>query len=243
MSRKKEQPRPRDEWAYFKFSEKIQKIDCRIVDDEVEIIGSDPQFTKTDRSYERMSGKDKVELSIPSCDGKASFSPERQLLRQYKWLLAVDTNYITLKDVVYACTVVYATTEELYPGIKEVPYAPLVTYLFKNPRSNTNPELIGWHLALKHLYQPRDRSQIGMVVDSEAGNLSAFNSRVKPYLDEYVLPSYVDLIYASADQGSKLPNQMIKLCDKVGAQVLNYFRAHGGLSIVHQEANVIFTKI
>ncbi|MBE0403053.1 hypothetical protein [Halomonas citrativorans] len=227
MSKKKQPHKTRNTWAYFQFSHDVNEIQVRVEGDDVKVLGADTQYTKTVRSYERQSGKDKVELSIPSQDGKASFSPDNQLVNQFKWLIAVDTNYIDLNGDIYAVTVIYITTKELGPSVTEVPFDHLETYLIKSPRQGINPELIGWHLALQHIQQPPCGSQIGMIVDSEAGKLAAFNSRSEPYLDGLYLPSYVSLIYASADQGHKLANQMIKYCDKVGEQVVRKLRAEG----------------
>lgn len=229
MSKKNQSRKARSTWAYFRFSHEVNEIKVRLEGDDVEVLGADSQYTKTERSYERQSGKDKVELSIPSHDGRASFSSDNQIVKQFKWLMAVDTNYIDLNGDIYAVTVIYITTKELSPSVTEVPFDHLDTYLIKSPRQGTNPELIGWHLALKHIQPPPCGSKIGMIVDSEAGKLAAFNSRSEPYLDEHYLPSYVSLIYASADQGHKLANKMIKYCDKAGEQVVRKIRAEGAI--------------
>lgn len=224
MSRNKQKAKPRSTWTYFQFSHEVDQITFHTDGQRVEIEGADPKHTRTVRSYERSSGKDKVEVSIPSRDGNASFSSDDQLVRQYKWLVAVDTNYIIFKGIRYACTSIYATTVDIVPGIKEIPFANLAVYLIKEPKQGINPELIGWKLALNHVKQPTCGGLIGMVVDSEADKLADFNSRATPYLGNYFLPDFIDLIYASADKGSLLPNKMIQLCDKTAAQALTYLQ-------------------
>lgn len=224
MSRKKQKAKPRSTWAYFQFKHEVDQIIFHTDGHTAEIIGADPKHTRTVRSYERSSGKDKVEVSIPGRDSKASFLSDDQLVRQYKLLVAVDTNYITFKGIRYACTSIYATTVDIVPGVKEVPFANLAVYLIKEPKQGINPELIGWKLALNHVKQPTCGGLIGMVVDSEADKLADFNSRTTPYLGNYYLPDFIDLIYASADKGGLLPNKMIQICDKTAAQALTYLQ-------------------
>ncbi|MGP9808635.1 hypothetical protein ACT3TQ_10035 [Halomonas sp. AOP12-C2-37] len=231
MSRKKQKSKPRDTWTYFQFSHETDQIICHTDGHTVEIEGADPKYTRTVRSYERTSGKDKVEVSIPSRDGKASFSSDNQLIRQYKWLIAVDTNYKVIEDIRYACTSIYVTTGDLAPGIKEVPFANLAVYLIKEPMLGINPELIGWKLALDHVQQPACGGLVGMVVDSEADKLADFNSRTVPYLEKHYLPSHIDLIYASADKGSLLPNKMIQYCDKTASQALTHLQHQFGSAL------------
>lgn len=76
-----------------------------------------------------------------------------------------------------------------------------------------------WVQAIKKIQEIESAdTRIGLVIDSELGDYEAYNSRVKPLDDGFMLPSNITLIYASADYSDEWTNKMIKLCDKTASE-------------------------
>jgi hypothetical protein len=92
-----------------------------------------------------------------------------------------------------------------------------------------NPERIGWVLALKELLRCNrinQSSMIGMVVDSELGLLTEFNSRREPLFGRDYLLGGIELIYGSSDAGTELvPNMLIKMADKASGTLLKQLKS------------------
>ena len=86
-------------------------------------------------------------------------------------------------------------------------------------------ENFGWLAAIEELtargFMPQS-TRVGMVVDSDLGNLSDYNNRRKPFIGTHFLPPNVQLIYASADVGKEnIVNKVLSVADSVSGQVLD----------------------
>jgi hypothetical protein len=99
---------------------------------------------------------------------------------------------------------------------------------FRNPKSK--PELIGWQTAIEMLrVNPKYRPamKIGIIVDSELGNLKGFNNRVIPILDGFYLPQNMTLVYASSDKAREsASNQLLRVADSTASRVLQQVIEH-----------------
>jgi hypothetical protein len=197
--------------------------------DEIEIVGAGSGSTRTERSYERASGKPKVVSSIPS-NGKTAFSANRALFA-YDWVIAIDTNSRTVGGNRCAVCVSYyvpkrpATYEA--PG---VPFVPLAAFLIVGISAGVNPERIGWHLTMKHhLDVTRVVNQrVAIVVDSELGLHRAINAREIGYYKNNLLPDAVSMVYASTDTDKDtLQGVMIRMCDSTASALLEHFEKIG----------------
>ena len=186
-----------------------------ILRDTIEIVGAEEGSTKTERRYERDSGKPKVVSSVPS-DGVSSFDVRRALLA-YEWVVAVDTNNFMMGNV--PCAVCFSHYAELPPiGFEgEVAYRGLSAYLIFGVGESAKSEEIGWHLTLTHDLAPHltNMGRIAMVVDSELGRHKAINLRQIGYCRGHTLPASLTMVYASADTDKEtLQGLMIRACDK-----------------------------
>ncbi|MFD2190016.1 hypothetical protein [Pistricoccus aurantiacus] len=215
----------RETWAYFRTAGPVTQITCHVQGDSVTIDDADPHQTRTEISYERASGKPKRISTMTSRDGAAGLDFQAYLMDNYRYLCGVDTNYLDLGDKRIAVTAIYHCPTSIQSGTKEIPIELLALYVVLEPQSGVNPELIGWHLALKHLKDPGDGGVVGMVVDSEAGRIPEFNSRTESFLEDCYLPPYVDLIYASADKKDCVTNHFIRYCDQAAAMMLAALRS------------------
>lgn len=191
--------------------------------DEIEIVGAEKGSTRTERNYERHSGKPKVVSSIPS-DGKASFTAKRALLA-YDWIIAVDTNTRMLFGKRCGVCVSYFTpTPPAKCGSDGVPFICLAAYLIVGIREEVNPEKIGWHLTItKHLDSSRTPDQrIAIVVDSELGSHREINDRRKSYYMNRMLPASITMVYASSDTDNEtLGGKMIRMCDGLASKIFD----------------------
>ena len=79
--------------------------------DRLEIVGAIPGSTKTERRYERPSGKAKVVTSVPS-DGRSA-SDAKHALFAYDWAFAVDTNSTDIDGT--RCAVCFSHYVQLPP--------------------------------------------------------------------------------------------------------------------------------
>ncbi|MHB8222677.1 MAG: hypothetical protein ACYDHV_07520, partial [Desulfurivibrionaceae bacterium] len=87
---------------------------------------------------------------------------------------------------------------------------------------------IGWMLLIKHIQSEikyTKFNKIGIIVDSDLGNLKEYNSRNQPIFDNFLLPEKFQLIYASSDTGKDLfANKMLKYADKASSLCLEALR-------------------
>lgn len=95
-------------------------------------------------------------------------------------------------------------------------FAPIHAFEFWNIVDK--PENIAWREAIMAIMANPDYKKefrTGILVDSDLGDIPAFNSRHKPIIDDFYLPDNFELIYASADVGKEyFVNKLISECDK-----------------------------
>src|SRR6266851_4143273 len=234
MSKRHDRTKNRKDWVYGSVnvgSDGSLTVHYDRETDEIEIVGAEAGSTKTERGYERSSGKPKVVSSIPS-NGKTAFTAERALFA-YDWVLAIDTNTRLVGGKRCAvCLSYHIPKPPSSYGAPGVPFLKLGAFLIVAISPEVNPERIGWHLTIKHhLAAPRDSNQrIGIVVDSELGLHRAINAREIGYYRDNLLPSAVTLVYASADTDKDtLQGVMIRMCDSMATALFDQCEKSGGL--------------
>jgi hypothetical protein len=73
---------------------------------------------------------------------------------------------------------------------------------------------------LRHSCPCVDPRKIGVIVDSDLGNLNDYNQRMKPICDNYFLPAEFELIFASDKVTDNIFNRMIATCHKLSSIML-----------------------
>ena len=201
-------------------------------DGTIQIDDIDPETLNLNRSYERVSGKEKLLTSIKTKGTSVSFDTWPELRSSFDYLVAVDTNTRTIADRRLSVSIAYHSPRRLKEMTKEVPFVPLCGYVMLDVSPEVNPERMGWHLILKNHTDARFFMglHLGFIVDSELGAIPAINKRAMPYYRSHLLPSYSTMIYASDAASDSLPNQMIRYCDKAANSVFQYF--DGDLSTI-----------
>lgn len=181
--------------------------------------------TYSETSYERAKGP-KVVSRIPQSHDSLTFDGSAALFRNYDFLCAIDTNTRSINgQLVSAVGVLHFWEGQTAPGISEqwdfeVPFCWEFVGL-KVEKAENFGWLAAWEeLTHRGLISPSVR--VGMVVDSDLGNLLAYNARSKPFFENRTLPGNVTLIYASADTGGEsLLNRALKIADSAASQVLD----------------------
>ncbi|UOK72525.1 hypothetical protein [Ancylobacter polymorphus] len=181
--------------------------------------------TYSEVSYERPKGP-KVISRIPQASTTLTFHNSIALSSNYDFLCAVDTNTRIINQRKISA-VGFVTFSKAPPPQGTGDYWSLdvpFCWEFVNIKVE-NPENFGWLVALETIYFRRlitNEMRIGMVVDSDLGNLIAYNARRKPFFENRLLPKNVQLIYASADTGGEnIINKVLKIADSVSGQILH----------------------
>jgi hypothetical protein len=174
-----------------------------------------PESAYHDINYDRK--KNPKILNKISLDPKQLSVDPHLALKNFDLIYAIDTNTKLVNDDVISisCIVLSKLT---YCKNNEIiaKYAPIHCLEFRNIKEHA--ENIAWMKSIQLIianpsYSPK--LKIGFVVDSDLGNLPAYNKRTAPIYDDFYLPQNIELIYASADVGKEfLVNKLIALCEK-----------------------------
>jgi hypothetical protein len=226
MSKRRSPRKKRTEHIYGTTPAGISELGISIDVHTGEIQFSQPMVnTYSQVSYERAKGP-KVVSRIPQSSAGLNFDSSAALFGNFDFLCAVDTNTRHLHgDRVSVVGVVTFRQGVPPPGAVEywhqdVPFC----WEFVNLTVD-KPENFGWLAAweeLSHMGLITPETRVGMVVDSDLGNLPDFNLRTKPFFEKRLLPANLQLVYASADTGGEsLINRVLRTADSVSSQVLD----------------------
>ncbi|NIA68445.1 hypothetical protein HBA54_07550 [Pelagibius litoralis] len=177
-------------------------------------------------NYDRPKGP-KILSRIPQSSPDVSFDSSPALAKNFDFICAVDTNTRRIQGKKVSVVGIVIVQHVLIPEKEgftrywqyHVPFC--LEYL----EIKSSPENFGWlaaleHLKIKNLVEPDIR--IGMIVDSDLGNIDAYNKRTKPVDGPDYLPGNVQLIYASGDTNkSDIVNKVLSGADSAASQCLN----------------------
>ena len=225
--KKKSKRKPRQESIYATTSMVVDNI-LLSYDPKTNTIRfeTDVKDTYNEISYERAKGP-KVISRTPQSGFDLSFSNDEAIENNYEMIFAIDTNTRNIKGVSISVTgiiqaqKVFAVDEK---GIASTPWQYFTPFCIELLEVRGKPENLGWVLVIDHInksYKYQVFTKIGLIVDSDLGNLKLYNSREKPIFENFYLPKRFQLIYASSDTGKDLfSNQMLKYADKASTQCL-----------------------
>jgi hypothetical protein len=226
-SRKPQKPKARTDYIYATTSGAVSQLSVTFDHRTGRIsFGQDVKNAYLERSYERSKGP-KVVARIPQEHSELSFNEADALDQNYDRLLAVDTNTkvvrgrsISVVGVVTIATEVHETLQGREEGWRfDLPFC-----LEYGGLNVDKPENFGWLAALTtladegHLHPDQ---RVGLIVDSDLGNLPAYNERSKPIGGGHFLPPGVTLLYASADSGKEnMINRALGMADAASSRIL-----------------------
>ncbi|MBB6178305.1 hypothetical protein [Pseudorhizobium flavum] len=176
-------------------------------------------------SYDRPKGP-KVLTRIPQSAVSMSFDAKDALSKHYDHTIAVDTNTRLIEGHEVSVTAVVSFKEAPPPEGADAYWKLDIPFCWEFIDLKTDKkENLGWVAALEELLYRgiiKQGERVGMVVDSDLGNIPAINARQVPVFDATYLPVGVQLIYGSADTGSEnVVNRVLQAADSAANQVLD----------------------
>lgn len=180
--------------------------------------------SKFQTGYFRENGKPKGLSEVPSIEGYHYIDLIRQILK-YDRLVAIDTNTYREEEETISIGIAHQVfgipTEEGY----KFHYIPVdKPFLIKG--NSEKPENQNWMNLLNFITNHKNHNpnfKIGIIVDSDLGNIPSFNQREKPIFEDYFLPDNFELIFASDAANDSFLNQAIKKCHSLANEAYNEF--------------------
>ena len=177
-------------------------------------------------TYERPKGP-KVLSRIPQARRSIAFDAASALEKNFDFLCAVDTNTRLIRDKKVSAVGIVTFQSVWIPERQRLQryWKFDVPFCIEYVEIKSKPENFGWLAALEYLntFEIIAKGQrIGMVVDSDLGNVNDYNQRKRSVLGSYYLPANTQLLYASADAGKEnVINKALAVADSVSAQCLD----------------------
>lgn len=173
------------------------------------------------RSYARPKGA-KILSRVP-LDGSAILNADlNQTLLQFNRIFAIDSNSQAINghNVSVAAITLGTWVEQDSKPILE--YASTQAMEFRD--IDCHPDLLALKQFLTRLPQHHPRifmdGRIGIVIDSHLRDLPRIEARDIPLLDDFFLPEWATLIYASDAASDSIPNILLRNSDKSATAVL-----------------------
>ena len=165
----------------------------------------------------------RITSEIPLSDTDFGYSFKTKL-DNYKHLVAIDTNsakhrFITNNFEVSVGLGIAVCYLENGDSWKVEP----IKIPFIARFNSSKPENENWINVIELIKNKcgcPDERKVGIIVDSDLGNIPDYNNRKKPILGDYYLPENFELIFASDKVSDNLFNKMIKLSHKLSKEFL-----------------------
>lgn len=146
---------------------------------------------------------------------------------RFKHVIAIDTNLVyynseLTKDKLYiGLGIAFALLdEEESIDVKPIPLPFITNY---NPEKPENENWVRVIEFMKSKCKCDDKRPIGIVVDSDLGNIPAYNKRDEPIFQNYFLPDGFELIFASDKVSDNIYNKMIRISHKASKNYMPKF--------------------
>ena len=141
----------------------------------------------------------------------------------FDFIFAMDTNTYTEKRGDFFCSaaaIYYADIEKINDYARNMTCRPFMVIDWYHPWA-MKIETVTWMEVIKKLQEiiPCDK-KVGIVIDSELGNLEGYNTRTVPVFGTWYLPDNYTFMYATANTSDEWCNKMIRQCDKAASQRL-----------------------
>ncbi|WP_066629742.1 hypothetical protein [Brevundimonas vesicularis] len=218
--------KPRSESIYGTTTGEITELNLT-VDARTGAISFGQEMTNvySERSYERAKAP-KVLSRMPQPPHAAMFEDSDALATHFDRVFAVDTNTKDIDGRRMSVVGVATLKREVVLGPEKVESGWRFDAPFAIEYGDlvAKPEPFGWMGALEILKQRgfyAAGQRIGLIVDSELGQLKDFNARTVPVDSGEFLPQGVTLIYASSDAGKEsVLNSALSIADAAASQIL-----------------------
>lgn len=177
-----------------------------------------PHKARITNFYKRNNNKNKT-LNVLDFQGNEFIDANTALLKKHNAVFAIDTNTsvnnnLDNGDTISITSVIRIVLDQETGTLLLIP---IRFYEFRN--SEAKIENVAWCILIQEILSDLKASNtsanIGLIVDSDLGNLNNFQSRKEPIIDGFFLPEEISLIYAGADSGKEFwANKAIGVSDK-----------------------------
>lgn len=144
---------------------------------------------------------------------------------RYKHLVAIDTNTIKLDGPLFTePTSVSLGVAVVYAEADNTAKLLTINRPFLASFNSSKPENENWMRLIKLMVQTcqcNDPRPVGIVVDSDLGNLDDYNKGIKPLFNNYFLPPGYELIFSSDKVKDNLFNEMIHRCHMLASKLVH----------------------
>ena len=231
MGRNKKKHKPRLQSIYSTTKRGVTEISLSF-DPQSGAVDFDAVMTNiySEATFDRSKGK-KVVSRVPILD-RAYFEINDALEKNFDIVFAIDTNTRKIREFsisvsgVIKCQKVFAIDPI---AIAKRYWQFFTPFCMEFTEVKSKPENLAWMMLIDYLTSPSKHmlnKRIGLIVDSDLGNLNQYNLRISPIYERFFLPKNIQLIYASSDVGREFfPNQMLKLADKASNMCLKALEA------------------
>lgn len=198
----------------------------RIIGDEIIFANKDgkqiyPKSGVIRNQYDREKAP-KVLSSVPlSMDQPLHYSPD-YALRPYDTVLAVDSNTRNIKGQEISVAAIVAGQWGDPQTRMRLDIGATQALEFRNTKCH--PDLLAWTHVLKGVENNSSFNKGGrlaLIVDSHLGDLPAIQSRKKSILDDYYLPEWCTIFYASDAATDGVVNKALRAADKSANELLD----------------------
>jgi hypothetical protein len=229
MNKRRRHTKERDTFIQATTAREVDHIslEFRLAGDQISFTFGQPMIHAYHQTqYARAKGP-KVLSRIPLGSAALDYDPNTALRNNYDLLVAVDTNTIMFAGRPVSVSAVVAS--RWVNGPDGPAFLPRLVCCLEFTIRNTPPELAGWTQALRELRERKylhEGQRVALLVDSELGNLEAYNRRQRPMANGAFLPEGVTFVYASADSGvENVANRLMRTSDDVARQILTKIKS------------------
>jgi hypothetical protein len=173
-----------------------------------------------ERLYERHKGP-KILSRVPLPQQAPLAVDSNIALLHFDTIFAIDSNSRTINGRIVSVAAVTLCKWSQRDPLPIISFATINAMEFRD--IDCHPDL----LALKHFLIRLSKNpdtmaagRIGIVIDSHLGDLHKIETREIPLLDDYFLPAWVSIIYASDAANDRLPNRLLRESDKAADNLL-----------------------
>lgn len=141
----------------------------------------------------------------------------------FDYIFAMDTNTYPQKCDDFFCSVAaiyYGEVQRISDYERNMTCKPYMIIDWYHPCA-LKIETVTWMEVIKKLQERISANRkVGIVIDSELGNLEGYNNRTIPILGQWYLPENYTFMYATADATDEWCNKIIRECDKSASRRL-----------------------
>ncbi len=143
-------------------------------------------------------------------------------LKRYNSILAIDTNTKIIKGETYSIGYSCQLTHKINNDKIIWTLHPVQVFIIIG--KGEKYENRNWVSLVKYLQSHKAHNlnhKIGIIVDSDLGEIGDYNKGLKPVFDDFILPEQFEFIYASDKASDNVLNDSIRHCHKVAKLLLD----------------------